>query len=254
MKQYKILISNDDGINAPGLKALVNEMKKLGAVTVVAPDRQRSATSSCLSIDRPLRVWQYSEDGVEYYSIDGTPTDCVKLALSTLMSEKPDLVVAGINHGKNTSINVLYSGTCAAAIEGYVLGIPSIAFSLASHNPYNECLTSAKYSYTISKALLESGITALLNVNYPTDEENIQGIKLTTLSRAYWQDRYEKRSDPFGRTYYWFAGSFELASEISENDDDYAINNNYVSITPIKLNFLDKDKIVNLQFLDKLKI
>lgn len=241
-----ILISNDDGIDSPGIRAIADELKAIGKVYVVAPDRQRSAVSSALTIDQALRALPYkSIDGVEAFAVNGTPADCVKLAICSLLPRKPDLVVSGINLGQNTSINMLYSGTVAAAMEGLIFGIPSLAISLADFRADADCNPSAKYGKIIAERMLRGGLPkgVLLNVNVPKlPMAEIKGIKITDYSDSKWIDKYDKRVDPFGREYYWFAGDYRI-DDIREKADDVAIANGFVSISPIKPTFTNQELI-----------
>lgn len=244
MNKPRILITNDDGINSPGIYELANELKKIGEVIIVAPENQQSAVSSAITVNKPLRVQKYYKDGTFFgYTVDGTPTDCVKLALNQLLDFKPDLVVSGINHGKNTAINVLYSGTVAGAIEGMLVGIKSIATSVDSHNHDFDCKASAEYTAEIALKVLDKDIPkdTFININIPaTDKSNIKGIKVTKLSRAKWIDIYEKRVDPFNRSYYWFAGEYTFPDEGLETDDS-ALADGWITVTPIKLEFTNLD-------------
>lgn len=245
-----ILVSNDDGYDAPGIKELAKQMKLIGDVAVVAPDRQNSAVSSSLSVAKPLRVKRLIEDDTDIYIVDGTPTDNVKIAIHELLDRKPDLVVTGINHGANTSVNVLYSGTVGAAIEGMIAGIPSIAFSLASHSYKTDLKAAGKYSKIIAEKILKTSVPngTLLNVNIPAiDEEEIKGIKLTHLSNSKWIDKYDKRYDPFNREYFWFAGEYVIYEDDTDDADDHALTNGFVSVSPIKIEYTDN------QYLNKLK-
>jgi 5'-nucleotidase len=246
-----IFVTNDDGIDSPGIYALVKEMRKLGNVYVVAPDRQQSAVGHALTVSKPLRATKFHRDGEMFgYAINGTPADCVKLAITSLLDHKPDLIVSGINHGQNTSINVIYSGTVSAATEGMLLGIPSIAVSHSSYSYEIDCTIAAEYALKISKNILENPLPngTLLNINVPNLlKDEIKGIKVTRLSKSYWIDHYDERIDPFGRKYYWFAGEFKTPDEPIDTDDT-AVLNGYVSVTPIHFDF------TNSNFIDKLKI
>lgn len=252
----KILVTNDDGIDSPGLLSLVRMMKKLGEVIAVAPDRQRSAASSALTLSVPLRVKELIIDrDVKAFSVDGSPTDCVKLGVTTLLDQKPDLVVSGINHGKNTAINVLYSGTVAGAIEGMIFGIPSIAISVASHDYDLPFETAEHYSLEIVKEVLKLKLPThtILNVNIPAlPKEEIKGVKAVSLSDTVWVDKYEMRNDPFGRQYYWFAGEYAVTNNDIKTDDA-ALNLGYVTISPLKFNFTNLDFLEELSIVDKIK-
>lgn len=240
----RILITNDDGINSPGLFELVNELKKFADVIVVAPESQQSAVSSAVTVNKPLRVHKFFKDGTFFgYTVDGTPTDCVKLALNNLLDFKPDLVVSGINHGKNTAINVLYSGTVAGAIEGMLGGIKSIATSVDTHNWEHNCQASAEYTAEIAKVVLATDIPSdtLINVNIPaTEKSEIKGIKVTKLSDAKWNDVYDKREDPFKRAYYWFAGEYTFSNNDDETDDKF-LAEGWITVTPLKFDFTNLD-------------
>lgn len=251
---FKILVTNDDGIHSPGIFALANLMKKYGEVVVIAPDSQMSAISSALTLHKPLRVNKHFINNVFFgYSVDGTPADCVKLALTTLLDWKPDIVISGINHGLNTSINVLYSGTVAAAFEGAIFDCNSIAVSIDSHDHDFNLDGTIYFLEKILDKYLDKPFDSkvLLNINVPAlDKINLKGIKITELSDAIWHDFYDKRIDPFGRIYYWFAGEHK----VNQNElkyDDVAVRNGFVSVSPIKIDFTDREKIENLKFLEE---
>jgi 5'-nucleotidase len=238
----KILVTNDDGIDSPGIHALVIALKKVGDVVVVAPDRQQSAVGHALTVSKPLRVTPFHRDGQMWgYAINGTPSDCVKLAISSILGYKPDLVFSGINHGQNTSINIIYSGTVSAATEGMLLGISSVAVSVASYSYSAELEAASEYSAELAKKLLKHSLPngTLLNVNVPAVlKSDVKGIRITRQSRSYWKDIYEKRTDPMGRDYYWFSGEYNVTDESNEADD-VALNNGYISVTPLRLEFTD---------------
>ena len=250
MTKPLILVSNDDGIDSPGIYELVKSLKKLGDVRVVAPDRQQSAVGHALSVSKPLRAISIKRDGETFgYAIDGTPADCVKLAIFGLLERKPDLVVSGINHGSNTAINTLYSGTVSAATEGMLAGIPSIAVSVSNHGYDVDVKPAAEIACIIAEKILKTGLPegTLLSVNVPDiPKEKIKGIKITKLSSSFWKDNYEKRFDPWGRAYYWFAGEFVL-DEHNENTDEAGLQEGYATITPIKYDLTDH------KFIDELK-
>jgi 5'-nucleotidase len=244
-----ILVCNDDGINAPGIRALAKAMRELGDVTVVAPDKQQSAVGHAITMNYPLRASKfYSGDSFFGYAVEGTPADCVKLAVRTLMPEKPDLVVSGINHGSNTAINVIYSGTVSAATEGTVLGIPSIAFSLTTYEKA-DFRYPAKIARSISAMVLKKGLpkATLLNVNIPPlKEREIRGIKVTRQGKTFWDDTFEVRRDPNNKEYYWLRGDLEVLDH-SEDTDQIAIMNKYVSVTPIQYDLTDYELLEELR-------
>jgi 5'-nucleotidase len=239
-RKPRVLLTNDDGIDAPGLQKLAAAVSSKWDVFIAAPEKQKSAVSNALNISNPLRVFENPPNGVcKSYAINGTPADCVKLALTTLLDFKPDLIISGINHGQNTAINILYSGTVAGATEGMLFGVPSIAASVASHDYLADLESSIDYVIKIAEKVLNSALPpcTLLNVNIPSiPMDEIKGIMVTRQSSNTWRDRYEQRNDPFGRTYYWFAGSFADEDE-SPDSDDRAIKEGYVSVTPLEINF-----------------
>jgi 5'-nucleotidase len=239
-RKPRVLLTNDDGIDAPGLQKLASALSRKWDIYIAAPERQKSAVSNALNISNPLRVLEHPPNGVcKSYAINGTPADCVKLALSTLLDFRPDLIISGINHGQNTAINILYSGTVAGATEGMLFGVPSIAASVASHDYSADLEGSIEYVEKIAGKIIDSSLPhgTLLNVNIPSiPKEQIKGIKITMQSSNTWKDRYEQRNDPFGRIYYWFAGSFADEDESPESDD-FALKEGYVSVTPLEINF-----------------
>lgn len=244
-----ILITNDDGGTAKGIRTLIECLRPLGDIFVVAPDGPRSAQSSALTVTKPLRAKKVvEEDGITEYLCNGTPADCIKLALRELCPKKPDIIVSGINHGMNTSISIIYSGTMGAAIEGCVSGIPSIGFSLNTFDPNADFTTAIKYAYKITKETLAKGLHryVCLNVNIP-DKEAIKGIKICRQSEGYWNEEFIKREDPLGRNYYWLSGVFYNAEEHSEDTDEWALRNDYISIVPVKVD------MTAYEYMDELK-
>ncbi len=229
----KILVSNDDGVHAPGLAHLANALGKLGDVIVVAPDRNRSGVSNSLTLDQPLRVVTASNG---YYSVNGTPTDCVHLAVTGLLKEMPDMVVSGINEGSNLSDDVLYSGTVAAATEGRFLGLPSIAISLAG--PRCEHYdTAAQVAKMLVEQLRATPLTSdtILNVNVPdTPFSELKGVQVTRLGTRHKAEPTIKALDPRGRKIYW-VGQPGPEQDAGPGTDFYAVNTGYVSITPLHL-------------------
>ena len=230
-KRPFILVTNDDGIRAPGLKFLAEAMKTLGDICVYAPDSQQSAVGHGVSLHRPLRVVAYEDN---WFSVDGTPTDCVMLAVRALLGRRPDLVVSGINPGANLGDDVTYSGTVAGAYEGMLLGIPSFAISNVSYTPvYME--TAAEYAIHVAKYLLEEGLPpdTTLNVNVPDmTSDAVRGIAITRMGRRNYEDEILERKDPRGGTYYWIGGNEPTHIEESGTDFD-AIESGKVSVTPL---------------------
>lgn len=248
MNKPLILITNDDGVAAKGFSSLIEAMMPLGRVVAVAPDGPRSAQSNALTVTTPLRVKILQEDeDVIIYQCNGTPTDCVKLAINQLLDRKPDLVVAGINHGTNSSISVVYSGTMGATIEGCVEGVPSIGFSLCSFDPRANFSHAMLYARAIAKKVLAEGLprNICLNVNIP-DTHHIEGVKICRQSDGYWEEEFEKRQDPMGKNYYWLTGQFVNAEPVSDDTDEAALSQGYVSIVPVKIDMTAYEFISDL--------
>ena len=248
-RKYKILVSNDDGIYSEGIQALREAMMEIGEAIVYAPHKQQSAVGHAITTHLPLRVNPYYSNGEFFgYAVTGTPADCVKLAVTTLLEEKLDLIVSGINHGSNAAINVIYSGTVSAATEGTILGIPSIAFSLTTYTDFDFSYAkkvAKKIALTVLKYGLPPGV--LLNVNIPAvPEEQINGIRITRQGKSRWNDYFEKRLDPNNREYYWLTGTMDTI-ELDSDSDIRAIQGNFVSVTPIQFD------LTAYHFLDELK-
>lgn len=241
MPRHSILISNDDGIHAPGIKALSAALERIADVTVVAPDRERSGASHSLTMDVPLRTHRIRDNVI---GVDGTPTDCVLLALKLLLPKQPDLVVAGINRGPNMGDDVTYSGTIAAAMEATLLGIPSIAVSLCRcESGRYDFGPAAEIARRLSLMVLERGLPegTLLNVNVPNvPEEQILGVDVVRQGKQVYEEAVIEKKDPRGRTYYWIGG--QLTSWKPEPDTDYAaVSARRVSVTPVHLDLTDYD-------------
>ena len=234
------MVTNDDGFEAPGIRTLVKVMRKIGNVVVVAPDRPRSGQGHAITVSMPLRVklQQRTENSTEY-SCNGTPVDCVKLGTQIVMRRKPDLLVSGINHGSNASINVVYSGTMAAVFEAAIDKIPAIGFSL------NDFSTRADFSHTeewierITRDVVKKGLPAgvCLNVNLPIiSEEKIKGIKVCRQAMGTWVEEFDERVDPRGRDYFWITGVFSNPDN-NIGTDTKAMEQNYVAVVPMKFDF-----------------
>lgn len=243
----RILISNDDGINSEGLRALAGVLQTLGEVFIVAPDRDQSAASHALSLYRPLRMEEISQNT---YSVDGTPTDCVNLAVNGILKDKkPDLIVSGINKGENLGDDITYSGTVSAAMEGTLLEIPSVAVSVVNKNGFRFD-TASFYALMIAKYVLRRGLPkgTFINLNIPSlPKEEIKGIKVTRQGKRVYGEPIVENVDPRGRKYYWIGGN-ELGFLDIENSDIIAINQGYVSVTPIKLDLTDYDFLERLNW------
>lgn len=248
-KRTTLLLTNDDGIAAPGLYALSQELCKIGEVVVVAPSAERSAVGHAITLSDPLRVWDYERDGSFYgYAVNGTPADCVKIAYWAILERKPDVVVSGINLGINTGINTIYSGTVSAATEGAILGIPSFAISLTTYcDP--DFRFAVKFARKLTHKLLEKGLPQgiYLNVNVPAcPEREIKGVSITRQGMAVFKEEFDKRIDPHGRVYYWLTGQ-KVDKETDENVDDGAILANMVSVTPVHYDLTRYDFIETLR-------
>ena len=238
MSKPLILVTNDDGITAPGLRALVRYMSDLGDVVVVAPDSPQSGMGHAITLDNTLYVQKvslYDNKGAKAaYSSSGTPADCVKLALQELLDRRPDICVSGINHGSNSSINVIYSGTMSAAIEAGIEGIPAIGFSLCDYSWEANFDPAEESVKRIVSEALDKGIPSgvVLNVNIPnTENGSIKGVKICRQARANWREKFDKRTNPMGKDYYWLTGEFELLDR-GEDTDEWALANDFVSVVP----------------------
>lgn len=232
----RILLTNDDGITASGIQALWQELSKIGEIVVVAPDVERSATSQAITVHSPIRVDEYSVGNSQLcgWRVGGTPADCVKIALETLMDKKPDIVVSGINHGPNLGTDVLYSGTVSAAIEGSLHGIPAVAISLDSWGKY-DFKPAAEFTAKLLQNIVNRDLppNTLLNVNVPALPANkIDGVAITKLGVRQYENIFEPRHDPRGRRYYWMGGKV-VENENDADSDITAIKMSKISVTPI---------------------
>lgn len=245
-----ILVTNDDGIDSAGILALVQAMRGIGRVAVIAPDRQQSAVGHALTVSSPLRATPFYRNGELFgHAINGTPADCVKLGISTLLDAMPRLVVSGINHGANTAVNVLYSGTISAATEATMMSVPAIAVSIDTFAMSADCSVAARYASLIAQYVLDNGLPrgTLLNVNVPhRSAADIRGIRITTQGDSQWDDKYERRADPMGRDYYWLTGRHVMSTG-DPLADDVAVAEGFVSITPIHYRLTDRALLPHLQ-------
>ena len=256
MKKPLILVTNDDGIHAAGLRFLIETLRPLGDLLIVAPDKPQSAMGHAVTIHTPLRLHQITnEAGYQEFSCSGTPADCIKLGEKVILRGKPDLIVSGINHGSNASINVLYSGTMAAVIEGAMENIPSIGFSLNDYSHKADFSHSGKVIASIANRVLEHGLPdgVCLNVNIPANNGNLlKGIRITRQAKAFWDENFEERTDPHKRDYYWLRGDF-VTLDTDDDNDHWAINNNFISVVPIHIDLtayqiIDDIKSWNIEF------
>jgi len=235
-----ILLTNDDGIDANGIAALASALDGLGGLAVVAPEREQSAVGHAITVRDPVRAhpWPFElgQRDVWARAVTGTPADCVKLACQKLLPRRPDLIVSGINHGPNTAVNVIYSGTVSAATEASIFGIPAIAVSLCSWDPEADFEGAGRYAREIAERALRDGIEPgiLLNVNVPPgDYDDLRGLAITRQARSRWEEEFHERRDPFDRPYYWLGGEFVDLDE-GKDTDLAAINAGYVSVTPLQ--------------------
>lgn len=231
-----IFVTNDDGIHAKGLHELVEVMQLFGDVVVIAPESAMSGMSNAITTDRPLRAHLLSDDhGITVYKCNGTPVDCVKLGFNHLLDRMPDYVVSGINHGANSSISVIYSGTMGAAIEGCLHGVPSIGFSLLDFNTDADFSKAKIFVAKIFQAVINNGLPQFtcLNVNIPVGSP--KGIRFCRQARGKWIEEFDKRTDPHNRNYYWLSGSFQNFESEAKDTDIHALEKNFVSIVPVKV-------------------
>lgn len=253
-KKPLILVTNDDGITAPGIRALIEVMNTIGHVVVVAPDSPQSGMGHAITLDSTLHLEQVTIDNgsQKEYSCSGTPADCVKLGISEILDRRPDLCVSGINHGSNSSINVIYSGTMSAAIEAGLEGIPSIGFSLLDFN-WNANFEAVKaYVKNIALNVLENGLQegVVLNVNFPKlEKEAIKGVRICRQAKANWVEKFDKRVSPQGKEYYWLTGKF-VNLDKGEDTDEWALANGYVSVVPVQFDLTAHQSISKLNTWD----
>ena len=231
----KILITNDDGIAAPGIKALTEVMHELGEIYIIAPDSAQSGMGHAITINSTLELKHIPGflGTANAYSCSGTPVDCVKMGVHEVMKTRPNLCVSGINHGSNSSINVIYSGTMSAAVEGGIEGIPSIGFSLCDYSWDANFENIKPFIKKIALEVLEKGLPegVILNVNFPKTD-NIKGIKICRQAKAAWEEEFDKRTNPMGKEYYWLTGKF-VNHDNGEDTDEWALANDYISIVPV---------------------
>ena len=238
IKKPLILVTNDDGITAPGIRTLIEVMSAIGEVVVVAPDKPQSAMGHAITINNTLYLNKVSTNDavVTEYNCSGTPVDCVKLAVNEILKRKPDLCVSGINHGSNSSINVIYSGTMSAAVEAGIEGIPAIGFSLLDYDWNADFKPIKSFVKKIALQTIQNGLPpgTVLNVNFPKlAEKDIKGMKICRQAKALWMEKFDKRKTPQGKDYYWLTGEF-VNEDKGEDTDEWALEQGYVSVVPIQ--------------------
>ena len=237
MARPLILVTNDDGITAPGIRKLIEVMNEIGEVVVVAPDSPQSAMGHAITINNTLKLERVHIDKEieQEYSCSGTPVDCVKIAVNELLNRKPDLCVSGINHGSNSSINVIYSGTMSAAVEAGIEGIPAIGFSHVDYGWHTDFEPIKKYVKKIALEVLHNKLPegVVLNVNFPKAEKTIQGIKVCRQAKAMWMEQFDKRTNPQGKEYYWLTGEF-VNQDKGQDTDEWALENGFISVVPVQ--------------------
>lgn len=238
MNKPLILVTNDDSIVSPGIRTLIEIMKTIGDVVVVAPDSPQSAMGHAITLNNTLHVDKVNldKDLIHEYSCSGTPVDCVKMAVRELLKRKPDLCVSGINHGSNSSINVIYSGTMSAAVEAGIEGIPAIGFSHLDYSWETNLEPIKKWVKKITLEVLEKGLPegVVLNVNFPKEKTGtIKGVKVCRQAKANWEEKFDKRTNPQGKEYYWLSGEF-VNHDKGQDTDEWALENGFVSIVPVQ--------------------
>lgn len=250
-KRPLILVTNDDGITSPGIRALIEAVNGFGELLIVAPDSPQSGMGHAITISKPLRLDKVElYPGHQTYQCSGTPVDCVKLAVDKILlrKRKPDLLVSGINHGSNSSINVLYSGTMSAAVEGAIEGIPSAGFSLCDYRFNADFTASQKVVKVIAANLLKYGMPkhTLLNVNIPkVSPQELQGLKVCRQAMAKWEEDFNERVDPNGRRYFWLTGKF-INNDKGKDTDEWALANNFASVVPVEYDLTAHEAIADI--------
>lgn len=255
IKKPLILITNDDGHQAKGIQTLIKSLTGLGEIVVVAPDGPRSGMSNAITSIVPIRanlIEENKEKDIKIYACTGTPVDCVKLGISEIIGRKPDLLVSGINHGSNASICVLYSGTMGATIEGCIFKVPSIGFSLLSHHPNADFSNAEKITRKLSEEILKTSLPegVCLNVNIPTGE--LKGVKVCRQTSGQWIEEFVRSKDGANKEVFWLTGRFENDEPGNSETDEWALENNYISIVPTKIDLTAHEVVEQMKALENL--
>lgn len=256
-----ILVTNDDGYNAPGLAALVEVLRPLGRLIVVAPEKAQSGMSHAVTMSHPLYLKTVvQEEGLAIHSFSGTPADCIKFGIDYMLEERPALIVSGINHGSNSAINVIYSGTMGGAIEGSLYNIPAIGLSLLDHSESADLEASKHFAGIIVRRTLGQIAAGCIhdyfcmNVNIPAlPVDQIRGIKVCRQAKGYWEEGFVKRIDPRGRTYYWLSGHFNNLEPEATDTDEWALANGYVSMVPIQVDLTHYARLDDIRYMEILE-
>lgn len=252
MNRRLIFVTNDDGYASRGMEAAIEVARRFGRVVVIAPETVQSGMSQAITMYNPLYLRRIPrEDDVEMYALNGTPVDCVKMAFDHLLrDERVDLVLSGINHGSNSAVNVLYSGTMGAAIEGSFYGCPAIGLSLCDHSADADFTAAVHYCTKIVRSVVEGGMAAplCLNVNVPVGGvDSLAGVRVCRQNRGFWREEFYRRHDPRGREYYWLTGDFVNAEPGSEDTDEWALSHGYVSVVPVHVDLTDYTRLDELR-------
>ena len=252
-KKPLILVTNDDGVDAEGIYVLSQAIREFGEVVVVAPDSARSGQSSAITPNKAMKLEKvYQEDNFSIYKTNGTPVDCIKLAMNTLLDRKPDLIVSGVNHGSNSAVCIIYSGTMGAVMEGCINNIDSIGFSFCDDKFESDFAEAENYIKRIVENILQNGLEkgVCLNVNIPHVQE-MKGVKICRQANGYWTKEYEKRVDESGNEAYWLTGYFHNMEPDAEDTDEWALSQGYVSIVPCMIDMTAYKQIKRLSYLEE---
>lgn len=248
-KKPLILITNDDGVNALGINQLIAGIREMGEIVAIAPDGARSGMSSAITSIHPIRLNRVKkEENLTVYSCTGTPVDCVKLGINEVLTRKPDLLIAGINHGSNAAICVVYSGTIGATIEGCICGVPSLGVSLCDHSPNADFTQAARYAGIVAEKVLEEGLPqgVCLNLNVPEGKE-VKGLKVCSQTKGYWAKEFVTAKDQNDKTIYWLTGEFTNEEPDNGQSDEWALNHGYAALVPLQID------LTAYRFLEKLR-